>query len=64
MTYAYDALNRPTRMNWPGGSNVFSYDRGGRLARIQSGADRWNFACNALGQLISETRTKIGRAHV
>ncbi|AMD93002.1 hypothetical protein AXF15_07745 [Desulfomicrobium orale DSM 12838] len=60
VTYAYDALNRPARMNWPGGSNVFSYDRGGRLARIQSGADRWNFACNALGQLISETRTMNG----
>ena len=47
-------------MNWPGGSASFSYDQGGRLSRIKDGTGQWNFVYNALGQLISETRTMNG----
>ena len=63
VSYSYDALNRLTHVSYPDASLnvIFIYDQGaygiGRLTAITDGNGATEYAYNAYGDLISQTRT-------
>jgi RHS repeat-associated protein len=68
VTYSYDALNRPTRIDFPTDADVlYTYDTcpngKGRLCGVTDAAGTTSYAYSPKGQLVEETRLRLGVAY-
>ncbi|OYY93466.1 MAG: hypothetical protein B7Y41_11965 [Hydrogenophilales bacterium 28-61-23] len=67
ITYSHDALDRPTRIDRPNGTDtVFTWDMSpvskGRLDRMQDEAGDTNWSYNPHGEVIGKTQTGLTRS--